>query len=473
MRLSSLSPCRSGATVSVLPQSCSWRSNGVNYAFEIHGMRSSGSPGNVRGRCVIERRGSYRVKYSLVTAFAGKVFSKVDWLGREVPRDSDGRILIKNLSKEELVVFCREVLEEEFPEKRAFQIWRWMYSDFCWIGDINEAPADKVQNGFSASFRERFNLVASMDGGIELVEEHTARDGTIKLVFLLTSGPGKGGKIETVLIPVVREQGSKERITLCVSSQVGCAMGCTFCYTGTMGLLGNLSQGQIVEQVVAARRYHHNRFSDTWSTKGRYVSPITNIVYMGMGEPLDNLAAVVGSIGTVLDHHGLHFSHNKVTVSTVGLVPQMRYLLETTSVALAVSLHGATDVVRGSIVPVNRRYPLEDLVAALNEFFPLHSKNSPNVLIEYTMMDGVNDRPEDAFALLDLLKNVKCKINLIVFNPHNGTEYHPSLREHIDEFRDILIKGGRVVTVRSSRGEDSMAACGQLGGGRRARYELP
>ena len=417
------------------------------------------------------QRGSCQPSCSFTSAAAAEnLVPQVDWFHPEVPRDSDGRILIKNLSKEDLVAFCRDVLEEEFPDKRAFQLWRWMYSDFCWIRDVNEAPADTVQNGFSASFREKFNLVASLDGGLELVEDHMAHDGTVKLVFLLTTGPGKGGKIETVLIPVVREQGSKERITLCVSSQVGCAMGCTFCYTWTMGLLGNLSQGQIVEQVVAARRFHYERFSDTEEIKGRYVSPITNIVYMGMGEPLDNLPAVTGSIGTVLDHHGLHFSHNKVTVSTVGLVPQMKDLLDTTTVALAVSLHGATDEVRGSIVPVNRRYPLQDLIAALEEYFPIDSKGSPHVLIEYTMMDGVNDRPEDAHALLDLLQHVKCKINLIVFNPHEGTEYSASLQEHVDEFRDILIRGGRVVTVRSSRGEDSMAACGQLGGGKDARY---
>lgn len=424
----------------------------------------------IRRECVRRQRGWCHVRRSLPGASTHQVLlPQVDWLDREVPRDSDGRVLVKNLSKEELVVFCREVLEEEFPEKRAFQLWRWMYSDFCWIKDIDDAPADAVQNGFSASFRNRFNLVASLDGGLELVQERMAGDGTIKLVFLLTSGQGKGGKIETVLIPVVREQGSKERITLCVSSQVGCAMGCTFCYTGTMGLLGNLSQGQIVEQVVAARRFHYERFSHVG---GKYVSPITNIVYMGMGEPLDNLPAVKGSLETVLDHHGLHFSHNKVTVSTVGLVPQMKELLETTTVALAVSLHGATDEVRGSIVPVNRRYPLKDLIAALEEYFPIDSKSSPHVLIEYTMMDGVNDRPEDARALLDLLQCIKCKINLIVFNPHDGTEYSASLQEHVDEFRDILIKGGRVVTVRSSRGEDSMAACGQLGGGKDARYNL-
>lgn len=427
--------------------------------------------GRVHDECAISRRkrGWFGTS-SWAVGRAGNLLVEFNSLAPDVPKDDEGRVLVKNLSRKELEVFCRDVLGEEFPEKRAFQLWRWMYSDFCWIRHIDDAPADKVQNGFSASFRERFNKCASIDGGLELVEERMAGDGTIKLVFLLTHGPGKGGKIETVLIPVVREQGSKERITLCVSSQVGCAMGCTFCYTGTMGLLGNLSRGQIVEQVVAARRYHHERFSGMVSNGRRYITPITNIVYMGMGEPLDNISAVIGSIDTVLDHHGLHFSHNKVTVSTVGLIPEMKHLIKTTAVALAVSLHGATDDVRGSIVPINRRYPLNELIAVLEEFFPICSKSSPHVLIEYTMMDGINDRMEDACALLEILQRVKCKINLIVFNPHDGTEYSASLQERVDEFREILIRGGRVVTVRSSRGEDSMAACGQLGGGKEARY---
>lgn len=392
----------------------------------------------------------------------------------ETHYDSEGRLMIKNLTKNELVDFCRDILGEAAPEKRAFQLWRWMYSDFCWLKHIDDAPAETVQNGFSKSFREKFNSVATLDGGVMLVEERTALDGTVKMVFELTSpGPGKGGRIETVLIPVVREQGSKERITLCVSSQVGCAMGCKFCYTGTMGLLGNLTASQIVEQVIASRRYHYNLFQSLNSNNSMdstpYATPITNIVYMGMGEPLDNLDAVIDSIDIVLDHHGLHFSHNKVTVSTVGLVPQMRTLLNNTKVALALSLHGATDVVRAGIVPVNNRYSLQDLVGVLEEFFPYSDKNAPHVLIEYTMMDGINDGPEDAESLLALLRGVKCKINLIVFNPHEGTIYKASTQQNVDRFRDLLIKGGRVVTVRASRGEDSMAACGQLGGGKNAR----
>lgn len=369
----------------------------------------------------------------------------------------DGRLMIKNLSKEELVAWCQSIGEDE---KRAYQLWRWMYSDGCWLQSIDDAPAEHVQNGFGKVFREKFHSMATLDGGLELAERVTASDGTIKLGFRVTHGPAVGSTIETVLIPVVRERGSKERITLCVSSQIGCNMGCKFCFTGTMGLWGNLTPGQIVEQAVAAKRYYYQE---------HHALSVTNVVYMGLGEPFDNLEAVMASIDTLLDHHGLHFSHNKVTVSTVGLIPEMKRFLETSKASLAVSLHGATDEVRSSIVPVNKRYPLKDVVSTLKDYFPEGEKKASHVLIEYTMMEGVNDSPEQAEELLKVLEGVKCKINLIVFNPHEGTVYRESPQENVDTFRDILIRGGRVVTVRQSRGEDSMAACGQLGEGKGRR----
>ena len=351
-----------------------------------------------------------------------------------------------------------------------------MYRDTLWLRHIEEAPASLVQNGFGDAFRKKFNRIATMDGGLQLQEQYLASDGTRKLVFRVHSGPAEGGKIETVLIPIVREQGRKDRITLCVSSQVGCAMGCKFCYTGKMGLLGNLTPAQIVEQVVSARRFQFEQTcvdslqldGQDSLVKNKFTTTINNIVFMGMGEPLHNMSGILPAIDILLDHHGLHFSHNKVTVSTVGLIPEMKTLLKSCRASLAVSLHGATDKVRGSIVPVNLRYPVEELVAVLREEFPIEASGGSHVLIEYTMMDKVNDSIEDAKALLSLLKGVKCKINLIVFNPHEGTEYRASTQEAVVAFRDILIKGGRVATVRCSRGEDSMAACGQLGEGKRA-----
>jgi len=352
-----------------------------------------------------------------------------------------------------------------------------MYRDMLWLRHIDEAPASVVQNGFSDAFRKKFNDIATLDGGLELQEEYLASDGTRKLVFRVHSGPAAGGKIETVLIPIVRERGKKDRITLCVSSQVGCAMGCKFCYTGKMGLLGNLTPAQIIEQVVSARRFQFEQtclgslqlegHDSLAMANNKFTTTINNIVFMGMGEPLHNMPGILPAIDTLLDHHGLHFSHNKVTVSTVGLIPEMKILLKSCRASLAVSLHGATDAVRSSIVPVNLRYPVEELVSVLREEFPIEARGGAHVLIEYTMMSQVNDSIEDAKALLSLLKGVKCKINLIVFNPHEGTEYRASTQEAVVAFRDILIKGGRVATVRCSRGEESMAACGQLGEGKR------
>lgn len=403
--------------------------------------------------------------------------AKRTWRDMKEYYDNNGKLMIKNLTLPQLVEWCAEiegvVLDQggrSQAEKRARQLWRWMYSDKCWLRNIDDAAASTVQNGFSNSFRDKFNSVATMDGGIVLEEQHTASDGTRKLVFKVSSGPAQGGKIETVLIPIVREQGSKERITLCVSSQVGCAMGCKFCFTGKMGLLGSLTTSQIVEQVVVSRRLLFEEYLEAGQSQrlGSYSTPITNVVYMGMGEPLDNLNAVIPSILTLTDHQGLHFSHNKITVSTVGLVPEMKTLLQHSPAALAVSLHGATDEVRGAIVPVNHRYPLRDLVGLLKEYFP-DKKGGNHVLIEYTMMDGVNDRESDAVALLALLEGVRCKINLIVFNSHEGTKYRESSQKSVDAFRDILIRGGRVVTVRASRGDSTMAACGQLGEGKDAR----
>lgn len=422
--------------------------------------------------------------------------------------------MLKCLTFPELEAWCASIGED--PSRRALQLWRFMYKDGNWLRQLDDAPAGIVQNGFSQTFRDKVCDIATLDGGLELVNMHIASDGTRKLVLRLTAGPGAGGEVETVIIPIVREAGSKERITLCVSSQVGCAMGCQFCFTGRMGLLGNLTPGQIVEQVVVARRLLFEEAVAAGADPKRYLTPITNIVFMGMvrieitavlysfawslhghlyksflksayrtkirafntglnpllclvlpqGEPLDNLEAVLPALHIAIEPLGLHFSYNKITVSTVGLVPQMRRLAAESRAVMAVSLHAATDEVRDAIVPVNRRHSLKELVGVMEELFPINKaapRHGHHVLIEYTLLSGVNDRGEDARALLELLKNVRCKINLIVFNPHEGTRFAASTPEAVRKFRDVLIQGGHVATVRESRGDDKMAACGQLG----------
>lgn len=378
--------------------------------------------------------------------------------------DSLGRLMLKCLTLPELEQWCASLGED--PHRRALHLWRWMYKDHLWLRNLDDAPAVTVQNGFSAAFRDKVRDIATLDGGLEVLSVRIAADGTRKLVFKLTAGPGSGGQIEAVLIPIVRESGSKGRITVCVSSQVGCAMNCQFCFTGRMGLKGNLTPGQIVEQVVVARRLLFEEAVAGGADPVTHVSPATNIVYMGMGEPMDNLDGVLPSLEVMLHPMGLHFSYNKITVSTVGLVPAMRRFAASSRAALAVSLHAATDEVRDSIVPVNRRHSLEELIRVMEELFPKDKAaagHGRHVLVEYTMLAGVNDRPEDAYRLLELLKNVRCKINLIEFNPHEGTTFKASSQESVVAFKDVLIRGGHVATVRESRGDDTMAACGQLG----------
>ncbi|EFJ41566.1 hypothetical protein VOLCADRAFT_42666, partial [Volvox carteri f. nagariensis] len=288
-------------------------------------------------------------------------------------------------------------------------------------------------------------------GGLRLSQVARAADGTRKLVFTLTEGEAAGGSVETVLIPIVRQQGLRDRLTICVSSQVGCAMNCQFCYTGRMGLLGNLTTAQIVEQVVEARRFLAQEGERT---------QLTNLVFMGMGEPLHNTEAVLAAADIVSHYLGLHISHNKVTISTVGLVPEMRSVVARSRVQMALSLHATTDEVRDWIVPVNRRYDLATLTAALEE---LGNSSSRSLLIEYTMLHGINDTLQDAHRLVAMLARVNCKVNLIMFNPHAGTRFQPSTEEAVTAFRSALVQAGMVCTIRDSRGDDEMAACGQLG----------
>ena len=366
------------------------------------------------------------------------------------PNQETNKLKLKNLTRKEIEDWCAS-LGEENPTNRAMQIWRLMYADDHWIQSFEETRGK--QGGFSDRFTAQATEVSTLDGGLVLKQVVRSSDGTRKMAFTLK---GTSQVIETVLIPVIREAGQRRRITLCVSSQVGCAMNCQFCFTGRMGLLSQLTTAQIVQQIIEAKRLLAEEEDDT---------PLTNLVFMGMGEPLNNLEAVTTAIEIMKCPLGLHLSHNKVTVSTVGLVPEMHKFLSSPigqSVQLALSLHATTDEVRDWIVPVNRTHNLASLMDCLAEHFPINSVKS--VLIEYVMLKGINDTDEDATRLLSLLGNrIKAKINLICFNPHSGTRFQPSEVERVKSFRSILIQGGRVCTVRDSRGDDEMAACGQLG----------
>lgn len=369
--------------------------------------------------------------------------------GRRDMYDTQGRLMLKGLTLPELEDWALSVGE---TKNRAVQLWRWMYQDGNWMHCLEDTL--DVQNGFSSKFIGNCGPSISVSGGLKLVQVVRSKDGTRKLAFELTQGAAAGGIIETVLIPVVRAAGLRDRITLCVSSQVGCAMNCQFCYTGRMGLLGHLSTAQIVEQVVAARRF----MADEGDT-----TPVTNLVFMGMGEPLHNTEAVLAAIAIMTHPLGLHLSHNKITVSTVGLVDEIRQFAARSNAQLAVSLHATTDEVRDWIVPVNRRYDLAALMACLAELYPASNPDGPKVLIEYVMLDRINDTQEDALRLLEMLRPVATKVNLICFNTHDGTMFQPSEAQTVLDFRSTLIQGGLVCTIRDSRGDDEMAACGQLG----------
>lgn len=275
------------------------------------------------------------------------------------------------------------------------------------------------------------------------------QDSSVK--FLMQLADGK--LVESVLIP------ERARLTLCVSTQVGCAQGCRFCQTGRMGLARNLTTSEIVGQLIAVEQWRKSAQSAATSNLSSY-KKVTNIVYMGMGEPLDNLENVIESTKIFCDPKAFFLSHHKVTVSTVGLLPQLPELLAKTQVSIALSLHSPFDDERSKLMPVNLRHPIADVVAVLKE----HIKNDirKSFMVQYTMIRGVNDTQKHAQALVDLLEGVGAKINLIPLNEHVGTSYRRPDLKHIYEFQQTLKNAGMVATIRLSKGRDIQAACGQL-----------
>jgi 23S rRNA (adenine2503-C2)-methyltransferase len=271
------------------------------------------------------------------------------------------------------------------------------------------------------------------------VRTQVSGDRTTKFLFMLKDG----ALIETVLIP------ERDHYTLCISSQVGCAMGCRFCLTARQGLKRNMTPSEIIEQVIEVRR--------TMADPER----LTNIVLMGMGEPLANYDAVVKAIGNMIAEDGLNFSHRKVTLSTCGLVPLIRKLGRDITVNLAVSLNAADDEVRDRLMPVNRKYPIRDLIAACRDF-PLPNRRM--ITFEYILIKGVNDREEDATKLAGLLSGLRAKINLIPLNANKGFDLKSSPMEQVLRFQEILIRNQFTAIIRKSKGRDISAACGQLSG---------
>jgi 23S rRNA (adenine2503-C2)-methyltransferase len=357
------------------------------------------------------------------------------------------RVNLLGLPRAELESFVAERLGAK--PFRARQLMKWIYrrgaADFAAMTDLAQ------------DFRLQLNAVARI-AVPEIVAEQVSNDGTRKWMLRMDEVQG----IETVYIP------EPDRGTLCISSQVGCAMDCSFCSTAQQGFNRNLSVAEIVGQVWLAHRELTESRADARSDADGAGSRdgarrnITNIVFMGMGEPLANYRNVVPAMRIFLDDLGYDLSRRRVTLSTSGLVPQMYKLAEECNVALAVSLHAPNDELRNDLVPINRIHPIDELLAACWHYIDM--QNGRSVTFEYVMLDGVNDKPEHARQLARLLKGRPAKLNLIPFNVFPGTRYRRSPAAAILKFRDILNDHGVIATIRRTRGDDIDAACGQLAG---------
>lgn len=326
---------------------------------------------------------------------------------------------------------------------RARQLMRWLYRRS--VLDLEE------MTDLSVSLRD--HLQGRISLGLPAVQQkQVSVDGTVK--WLLDVGGAQS--VETVFIP---EEG---RGTLCVSSQVGCAMDCPFCATGRQGFNRNLSAAEIIGQVLLAVR----ELGGTGEN-----SPVTNVVFMGMGEPLANFREVTAACNLLMDDLGFGLSRRRVTVSTSGLVPQIRKLAAISNVALAISLHAATDAQRNELVPINAKHPIGELLEACWEYAA--DTNSKQITFEYIMLDGVNDTLRDAAELVRLLKGKPAKVNLIPFNPVAGTPYGCTPQKRVDAFRKALMDEGVITITRRPRGDDIDAACGQLAGDLKNRVRVP
>ncbi|HKG00935.1 MAG TPA: 23S rRNA (adenine(2503)-C(2))-methyltransferase RlmN [Xanthobacteraceae bacterium] len=334
---------------------------------------------------------------------------------------------------------------------RVQQLWHWLY----FRGAQSFEQMTSVSKGLRATLEKHFTLARP-----ELVAEQVSVDGTRKWLLRLPSEhPGeRPHEVECVYIP------EADRGTLCLSSQVGCTLNCSFCHTGTQRLVRNLVPGEIVGQIMVAR----NRLGD-WPGAERARGPglptqadrfISNIVMMGMGEPLYNFEAVRDALDIAADGEGLSISKRRITLSTSGVVPMIARAGAEIGAMLAVSLHAVDDVLRNELVPLNRKYPIADLLAACRNYPGL--SNARRLTFEYVMLKGVNDSLSDAKALVRLLKGIPAKINLIPFNPWPGTRYECSDWEQIEKFSDVVFAAGYASPVRTPRGRDILAACGQL-----------
>ena len=360
------------------------------------------------------------------------VIEKTPLKPAEAAQGLGGLTNLVGMTREELTEAIVALDEAPF---RAKQLWHWIYHR----GERDFAAMTTLAKDFRAKLAERFTLARP-----EPVRDDISSDGTRKWLFRFADGQ----EVETVHIP------EEDRGTLCVSSQVGCSLACSFCHTGTQQFVRNLSSREIVAQVMAAR-----------DALGEWPSPksdrmISNVVMMGMGEPLLNFENVKKALGVVMDSEGIAISRRRITLSTAGVVPLMDRCGSEIGVNLAVSLHAVSDPLRDVLVPINRRFPLKELLAACRRY--PGANNARRITFEYVMLKDVNDRPEDARALARLLKGIHAKTNLIPFNPWPGSAYETSTPDTVEAFARVLNDAGLAAPVRQPRGRDILAACGQL-----------
>ncbi|AEF88625.1 23S rRNA m(2)A-2503 methyltransferase [Delftia sp. 60] len=354
-------------------------------------------------------------------------------------RPADMNTNLLDFDLDGLAAYCEQLGEKRF---RATQLFRWIHqrgaSDFDQMSDL------------AKSLREKLKACAHITA-LPVLTEHVSADGTVKWLFDV----GGGDAVEAVFIP------EDDRGTLCVSSQAGCAVGCRFCSTGHQGFSRNLSTGEILAQLWYAEHALRKRLG----TGGERV--ISNVVMMGMGEPLQNYTALVPALRAMLDDHGYGLSRRRVTVSTSGVVPMIDRLSQDCAVAMAVSLHAPNDELRDPLVPLNRKYPIHELLDACERYLEFAPRDF--ITFEYCMLDGVNDQPEHARQLIELVRargdgRSWCKFNLIPFNPFPASGLLRSPAARVTEFASLLSNAGIVTTVRKTRGDDIDAACGQLAG---------
>ena len=348
--------------------------------------------------------------------------------------------LVEDKDQENIIGLSREEIGDRFlslglQKFRSGQVWHWLYHKGATSFEEMTTLSKKVRAQLGQTFSIKRPMVS---------EKQTSADGTIKWLLQFEDG----AKAETVFIP------EEDRGTLCISSQVGCTLNCSFCHTGTQKLVRNLSSSELVGQILIA-------FDELSAWPSAQIGrPLTNIVLMGMGEPLYNLDNVIKALKIIMDNEGISISKRRITLSTSGIVPEFSRCGLETDVNLAISLHAVTDDVRDILVPINKKYPIKDLLNACREYPGV--SNSRRITFEYVMLKGINDSTSDARALVKLMEGIPAKINLIPFNPWPGSPYECSEKKQIEEFAKIVLKAGYPSPVRTPRGDDILAACGQL-----------